>query len=206
TCALPIYVLRIAAPVGIGPLNRDLALDDVAVEEVPEFLGEVGANSEGDVVEVDQQRRIGRLRGRHGHSPAAPVGRKRVHDDPVVRAVPGLDAPATQRSHGAITLGGAEDRDGAFGRRAPMARSRADTKISGEWQAVEGRRPAEVCEAAQDGRWTQPIRSSAPASGSSRSKPNAVPLPCTVETVSWDPIASTSLRQIDSPSPEPLKA
>src|SRR5262249_2048858 len=57
-------VLRVATPVRVGPLNRDLALDDVAVEECAQFFGEVGANAQGDVVEVDQQCCIGRVDGR----------------------------------------------------------------------------------------------------------------------------------------------
>ena len=51
-------VLRVAAPVGIGPLDRHLALDDVAVEQGPELLGQVAPNAQGDVVEVDQEGRV----------------------------------------------------------------------------------------------------------------------------------------------------
>ena len=55
-------VLRVAAPVGVGALDRDLALDDVAVEEGPELLGQVLLDAQGDVVEVDQE---GGVRGVH---------------------------------------------------------------------------------------------------------------------------------------------
>jgi hypothetical protein len=57
-------VLVVPAPVGVGAGDRDLALDDVAVEEVLQFLGEVRADPQRDVVEVDHQRGVGRVEGR----------------------------------------------------------------------------------------------------------------------------------------------
>ena len=64
-------VLRVAAPVGVGALDRHLALDDVAVEEGPELLGQVLLDAQGDVVEVDQQ---GGVRGVHWRLAQVPCG------------------------------------------------------------------------------------------------------------------------------------
>ena len=84
-------VLRIAAPVGVGPLHRDLALDDVAVEEGPELLGEILLDPQGDVVEVDQQGGVGSVHGGLAHQmPAGPYQRS-VH----VSLVFGPPAPSS---------------------------------------------------------------------------------------------------------------
>jgi hypothetical protein len=47
-------VLRVAAPVSVGSLDRDLALDDVAVEESAKLFGQVLLDAEGDIIEVDE--------------------------------------------------------------------------------------------------------------------------------------------------------
>ncbi len=54
-------VLGIASPVGVGALHGHLPLDDVAAEQVPQLVAEVGANPHRDVVEVDEERGIGRV-------------------------------------------------------------------------------------------------------------------------------------------------
>ena len=54
-------VLGIPSPVGVGPLDGDLAPDDLAPEKGLQFLGQIRADPQGDVVEVDEQRRIGRV-------------------------------------------------------------------------------------------------------------------------------------------------
>ena len=94
-------VLRIAAPVGVGALDGDLALDDVAVEEGPELLGQVRADAQRDVVEVDQQ---GGVRGVHWRLAQVPCGpnQRSVHvlaRFRVPRAARGpLDAPGRTRT------------------------------------------------------------------------------------------------------------
>ena len=64
-------VLRVAAPVGVGALDRDLALDDVAVEEGPELLRRGRADAQRDVVEVDEE---GGVRGVHWRLAQVPCG------------------------------------------------------------------------------------------------------------------------------------
>ena len=57
-------VLRIAAPIGVGALDRDLALDDLRREEAAQLLSEVGADPHRDVVEVDEERGVRRVNRR----------------------------------------------------------------------------------------------------------------------------------------------
>ena len=51
-------ILRVAAPVGIGPLHGDLALDDVRRQEILELRLQVGADPHRDVVEIDEERGV----------------------------------------------------------------------------------------------------------------------------------------------------
>ena len=52
-------VLRIAAPVGVGALDGHLAADDLGRQQVAEFGLEVRPNAHRDVVEVDEEGRVG---------------------------------------------------------------------------------------------------------------------------------------------------
>ena len=158
-------VLRVPAPVGVGPLDRDLALDDVAVEEGPKLFGQVLLDAQGDVVEVDQQ---GGVRGVHWRLAQVPRGpnQRSVH----VALVPGppvprgpLDAPGrtrkaagqrgerdTGRAHQGSSLGShsggtvghklcARDRPGRRGARAKSFRKWPARKIyPGPWDAGSG--------------------------------------------------------------------
>ena len=63
-------VLRIAAPVGVGALDGDLALDDVGAEQGAELVAEVGADPHRDVVEVDEE---GGVRGVQRRAVARPM-------------------------------------------------------------------------------------------------------------------------------------
>ena len=67
-------VLRVASPVGVGALDRDLALDDLRREEAAQLLPEVGADPHRDVVEVDEEGGVGRVNRRRGRAAAARHG------------------------------------------------------------------------------------------------------------------------------------
>src|SRR5690606_31984121 len=54
-------VLWVPAPVCVGALHGDLALYDVAGEELSQLRGEVGANPHRDGVEVDEECGVGRV-------------------------------------------------------------------------------------------------------------------------------------------------
>ena len=54
-------VLRVAAPVGVGALDGDFALDDLGAEQRAQLLSEVGANPHRDVVEVDEEGGVRRV-------------------------------------------------------------------------------------------------------------------------------------------------
>ncbi|MBK9550269.1 MAG: hypothetical protein IPO52_14475 [Gemmatimonadetes bacterium] len=119
-------VLRVAAPVGIGALNGDLALDDVGVEEGAEFLGEVGTNAKGHIVEVDQQRRIGRVQGGYGHMPSGPKSGERSHDGPVCGRPRSCPPDPVTPSGGHRGVGAGNDRDGVRSVRRPNGARASD--------------------------------------------------------------------------------
>ncbi len=54
----------IAAPVGVGALDGDLSLDDLRREQAAKLFSEIGADPHRDVVEVDEERGIGRVNRR----------------------------------------------------------------------------------------------------------------------------------------------
>ena len=51
-------VLRVAAPIGVGPLHGDLAADDIRLEKGLQLLRQVTTHSQSDVVKVDQEGRV----------------------------------------------------------------------------------------------------------------------------------------------------
>jgi len=79
-------VLRVTAPVGVGALHGHLARDDGAAEEVAELRLQIGADPHRDVVEVDEERRVGRVRMAGGLGLGAPMDGSH-HDAPGARRV-----------------------------------------------------------------------------------------------------------------------
>src|SRR2546422_272730 len=54
-------VLRVAAPIGVGALYSHLPLDDVRLQQAPQLRLEIRADPHRHIVEVDHERRVGRV-------------------------------------------------------------------------------------------------------------------------------------------------
>ena len=136
-------VLRVASPVGVGALDRHLALDDVAVEEGPELLGQVLLDAQGDVVEIDQQ---GCVRGVDGGwlTGVAPAGsavgsRRSRSGSPALRRPSSthLAGPGSRQGIGGVALEGGDpsgvvavghQEDRVWSRRAELGRVAASRR------------------------------------------------------------------------------
>ena len=59
-------VLRVAAPIRVGALNGDLSVDDVGRQQVAQLRLKIRADPHRDVVEIDEERGVGRVMRNEG--------------------------------------------------------------------------------------------------------------------------------------------